>query len=77
MAISAVMVVKMAAFKVDQNSTKKTAKKEASEQQNYMAEGMAIGMGLGTAIGTFLGEDKLAVGVSIGMLLEHGHRHVD
>ncbi|MHA3225055.1 hypothetical protein ACV7JQ_03655 [Globicatella sulfidifaciens] len=30
---------------------------------------MAIGMGLGTAIVTFLGEDNLAVGVSIGMLL--------
>ena len=53
-AISAVMVVKMAASKVNQNSTKKTAKKEASEQQNYLVEGMAIGMGLGAAIVTFL-----------------------
>ena len=54
-AISAVMVVKMVAFKVDRNSTQKTAKKEESEPSNYMAEGMAIGMGLGAAIVTFLG----------------------
>lgn len=54
-AISAVMAVKMAASKVDQNSTRKAAKKEASEQQNYLVEGMAIGMCSGAAIVTFLG----------------------